>query len=154
MIAVNCSAVAEICRVFSPEMKARNQGRILNIGSVTCFTPTELGALYEATKSFIYTLSYALQYELRPFGVGVTVSCPGSTATNFAAVSNTKETLAFKLPGMVCTPSFVAKESLRAMFDGEASVIPHALWAVSGRMCEFIPVSVVQLVANIAWMET
>ena len=153
MLAVNCSAVAELCRIFSPGMKQRGRGRILNIGSVTCFTPTEHGVLYEATKSFIYTLSNALQYELRPFGVGVTVSCPGSTATKFAAVSNTAETIAFKLPGMVCTPEFVAKTSIDAMFSGEASVIPHAVWAVAGRMCEYCPISVVQLVANVAWKE-
>lgn len=155
MVMVNCLAVAELCRLVAPAMKARGSGRILNISSIVAFTPTQYAAVYEATKSFVYTISNALQYELRPYGIGVTVSIPGSTDTGFAKVSGTQNATCFTLVrpfGLVDQPSSVAKESVEAMLNGETARIPNNMWAVATRIVEFIPLPITQSCAQLCWL--
>ena len=75
----------------------------------------------------------------------------GSTTSNFAKVAGATACVAFRLPGLVCDPVDVARESVDAMLAGQAARIPNALWAVAGRMSEYVPLPVIQLVAQVAW---
>ena len=155
MVMVNCLAIAELCRLVVPGMKQRGAGRILNISSIVAFTPTQYAVLYEATKSFVYTFSNALQYELQPYGVGVTVSIPGSTDTEFAERSGTQQAVCFTVVrplGLVDKPDAVARQSVDAALNGEVARIPNGLWAVATRTVEYVPIPVTQAFAQLCWL--
>ena len=64
-------------------MRARGQGRILITGSIAGFMPGTFQAVYNGTKAFIDSFSFALRDELKDTGVTVTCLMPGATDTEF-----------------------------------------------------------------------
>ena len=64
-------------------MRARRQGRILITGSMAGFMPGTYHAVYNGTKAFIDSFSFALRAELKETGVTVTCLMPGATETDF-----------------------------------------------------------------------
>jgi short-subunit dehydrogenase len=122
MIEVNITALVHLTRLFVPEMVARGRGRVLNIGSTAGFQPGPYMATYYASKAFVNHFSEALAFELRDTGVSVTLSCPGATVTEFAAVAGNDKTPLFKQGG-AADAATVAGEAYRAMLAGKPSVI-------------------------------
>lgn len=92
MMQLNMTAVVHLTLLVMPEMKARNSGHVINIGSVAGSLPSQGVALYCATKSFLDTFTTSLYRELRGRQVYVSVLRPGAVATEFferaAAQSN------------------------------------------------------------------
>ena len=64
-------------------MRARGQGRILMTGSIAGFMPGTYQAVYNGTKAFMDSFSFALRAELKDTGVTVTCLMPGATETEF-----------------------------------------------------------------------
>ena len=124
MVKVNVIALLALTRAFLPDMIARGRGRILNVGSTAGFVPGPFMAVYYASKAFVNSFTEALWYELRGTGVTVTVSCPGATATEFAAVAGSDRSLLFRLGA--ADPADVAREGYRAMMRGDPLVV-HGL---------------------------
>ena len=124
MIQVNVTALVTLTRAFLPGMVARRRGRILNVGSTAGFPPGPFMAVYYASKAFVNSFTEALWYELRGTGVTATVSCPGATATEFAAVAGNSRSLLFRLGA--ASPATVARQGYRAMMNGKAMVV-HGL---------------------------
>lgn len=58
-------------QAVAPHMVRAGSGRIINIGSLTGFTPVPLRGIYSATKAAVMRLSDALRLELGLFGVQV-----------------------------------------------------------------------------------
>ena len=56
---------------------------ILNISSSAAFAPMPFFAVYAATKAFLLSFSYALNYELAEKHISVTCVCPGPASTEF-----------------------------------------------------------------------
>jgi NAD(P)-dependent dehydrogenase (short-subunit alcohol dehydrogenase family) len=82
---INLFGVVRGIRAFLPTMIERRSGHIINTGSVCgLLAPTGEGAPYIASKFAVVGLSEALALYARPFGVGVSVLCPGSVDTNLA----------------------------------------------------------------------
>src|SRR3954464_15463005 len=65
------------------DMRARGQGRILITGSVAGFMPGTFQAVYNGTKAFLNSFSWALRNELKDTGVSVSCLMPGPTDTEF-----------------------------------------------------------------------
>ncbi|QUJ76998.1 SDR family oxidoreductase [Sulfitobacter albidus] len=84
MIDLNVTALVTLCHHFGGRMAARGKGRILNVSSTAGFMPGPLQAIYFATKAFVKSFSEALDQELRPKGVTVTLLAPGYVETGFA----------------------------------------------------------------------
>lgn len=74
-IHINCSAVAVLCTMCIPYMRAGS--RILNISSSSSFQPLPYLNLYAATKVFVRSYSRSLNVELKKKGITVTAVCPG-----------------------------------------------------------------------------
>jgi hypothetical protein len=87
MLQVNIVALTELTRLLLPPMVARRSGRVMLVASVAAFQPGPRMAVYFASKAYVLSFGEALAYELRNSGVGVTVLCPGATATEFFAVA-------------------------------------------------------------------
>lgn len=145
MVEVNCTALLKLTHLFAKPMKDRGHGRILNIASTAGFQPGPYMATYYATKAFVLSFSEALSHELAGSGVTVTCSCPGATATNFAARSGNESRL-FKRPG-VATAEQVAEEAFEAMMQGEVVVVHGLLNSVAAQSVRLAPRAVVRRLA-------
>jgi short-subunit dehydrogenase len=124
LIRLNILSLVELTRALLPPMLARRRGRILNLGSTAGFAPGPFMASYYASKAFVNSFSEALSVELDGTGVTVTVSCPGATETEFAAVAGNDKTRLFKGGAAAAGP--VAREAYRAMHAGRPMVVHGA----------------------------
>jgi short-subunit dehydrogenase len=118
MVQLNCTALMELCHRFGADMRARKEGKILNIASTAAFQPGPYMATYYATKAFVLSFSEALAHELRGTGVTVTCHCPGATATEFAGRAGNDSSRLFQRPG-IAKASDVAHHAYEAMMEGE-----------------------------------
>jgi short-subunit dehydrogenase len=103
------------------DMRAHGDGRILITGSIAGFTPGSFQAVYNGTKAFLDSFSYALREELKDTGVSVTCLMPGATETEFfrrADMMDTKVGTDKK-----DDPSDVAKNGFAAMMKCEGGVV-------------------------------
>ena len=74
-ITCHCTAIASICNICIPYMKAGDH--LVNIASQSAFSPLPYINLYAATKAFVYSYTRALGEELKSSGIIVTAVCPG-----------------------------------------------------------------------------
>jgi NADP-dependent 3-hydroxy acid dehydrogenase YdfG len=63
-------------------MKAKGEGHILNIGSMSADVREETGSVYVATKAGIQGFSESLRKQVNPFGIKVTLIEPGAVDTD------------------------------------------------------------------------
>ncbi|MDQ3341032.1 MAG: SDR family oxidoreductase [Myxococcota bacterium] len=86
----NVFGLMAVTRAFLPKMRERRAGRIINVSSVGGRITLPYFGVYNSTKYALESLSDALRYELRPFGIDVSLIEPGVIRTNFeaTAVSN------------------------------------------------------------------
>ncbi len=83
MLKVNVEALVHLTLLLLPEMKARNSGHIINIGSIAGCLPEQGVSVYSATKAFLDAFSTSLFRELRGTRVHVSVVRAGSVKTEF-----------------------------------------------------------------------
>jgi short-subunit dehydrogenase len=83
MIAVNTIAVARLTQLALGDMKARDRGHVINVGSIAGVIPSQGVAHYSATKAFVDAFSTSLHRETRGTGVNVSVVRAGAVATPF-----------------------------------------------------------------------
>ena len=110
-------------------MVNRNEGKILQLGSIAGFQPGPLLAVYHASKAYVVSLSEALATELNDMNSDVTVTClcPGPTDTNFFSKANMENTRVVKQKDkLMKEPKEVAEGAYKALMDGERLYIPGA----------------------------
>jgi short-subunit dehydrogenase len=103
------------------DMRARGRGRILITGSIAGLMPGTYQAVYNGSKAFLDSFSYALREELKDTRVTVTCLMPGPTETEFfrrADMLDTKVGAAEK-----DNAAKVAKDGFKAMMAGEGGVV-------------------------------
>jgi len=94
----NVFGLMNVTRAFLPAMRARRAGRIINVSSMGGRITLPYFGVYNSTKYAVESLSDALRYELRPFGIDVALIEPGVIRTNFEA------TAVSGLDGFAATP--------------------------------------------------
>lgn len=102
-------------------MQARGQGRILFTGSIAGFTPGTFNAVYNGTKAFIDSFSFALRNELKDTSVTVTCLMPGATETEFFERAHMEDTKIGQ--SKKDDPFDVAKVGYETMMNGEGDVV-------------------------------
>jgi len=80
----NVFGLMAVTRAFVPAMRARRSGRIVNVSSMGGRMTFPFMGAYNSTKYAVESLSDALRYELRPFGIHVSLIEPGVIRTNFS----------------------------------------------------------------------
>lgn len=123
MIQVQLSAMLGLTKLALPMMQALGRGRILNVGSLYCFSPVAYQAVYGACKAFMLSFSDALRSELRGRDITVTTLCPGATRTEFRERAGVRAR--HESSGM--DPVEVAAQGYRGMVLGRRLVVP-GLW--------------------------
>lgn len=122
VIDTNVTGTLYLLHRVAPGMRSGGQGRIRITGSIAGFMPGSFQAVYNGTKAFIDSFSWALRNELKDSGVSVTCLMPGPTDTNFskrADMLNTK----IGADGNKADAADVAKAGFDAMMAGEGDVV-------------------------------
>ena len=102
-------------------MRSRGEGRILLTGSIAGFMPGSYQAVYNGTKAFINSFSFALREELKDTGITVSCLMPGATETEFFKRADLMDTSIGQAEKD--DPAEVAKIGFDAMMDGEGDVV-------------------------------
>ena len=82
---INLFAAIRVIQAVLPGMRARRQGHIVNITSVSGLAPWAGTGIYGASKYALECVGQTLAQEVRPLGIGVTNVAPGGFRTGIAA---------------------------------------------------------------------
>ena len=146
-IDLHMRATTQLCREIGERMKARGEGRILNMSSMSCWMPMPGIAMYTATKAYIRVFSRALHYELKDYGVTVTVACPGGIATDLFGLPENLQQFATKL-GVLARPDSFAHKAVSRMLRGKKQYINGLLNRFSIFFIGVLPTSVRMMVKH------
>jgi short-subunit dehydrogenase len=121
VIDTNVTGTVALLQKVGRDMRARRSGRILITGSIAGYIPGTYQAVYNGTKSFVDSFSWALREELRDTGVTVTCLMPGPTETEFFARAGMLDTKVGQ--SEKDDPADVAKTGFDAMMRGDGDVV-------------------------------
>lgn len=122
MIQLNITTVAQLTKLFLPDMIYARKGKIMNVASVAAFVPGPFMSVYYATKAFVLSFSEAIAAELRDKNVTVTALCPGPTETGFESAANLEESKLFKGKKLPDAEE-VARYGYKAMQQGKTVAV-------------------------------
>ena len=145
VIDLNVTGTVSLLHDVARSMKARGEGRILVTGSIAGHMPGSFQAVYNGTKAFVDSFTYALRNELSDSGVTVTSLQPGVVETEFFERADMLDTKAGQQAeeGKGSTPEDVAKAGYDAMKAGEAGVTPGFMNKVQSLFADLLPDTVV-----------
>lgn len=118
MLALNVLAQMELSHAFASRLRTRERrGGLLLVSSTAGLQPTPLGASYSGAKAYVLNLGAALNVELRPQGIDVSVLVPGPTHTPGLDARDDVDMGALPVPAM--SVEAVVSEGLAALTRGE-----------------------------------
>ena len=124
MIDLNVKALVLITHMALPYME--KGGRIIEMGSGSCFTPLPNFNVYAASKSFVLHYTKALYYEVKKYGVTATAFCPGWVHTEFLDTAGTdKNVNRPKKTKPLLKVETVVKGSLKAAMKGKKMYVTN-----------------------------
>jgi uncharacterized protein len=121
VIDTNVTGTVYLVQLVGRAMRSRGQGRILLTGSIAGFMPGTYQAVYNGTKAFVDSFSFALRAELKDTGVTVTCLMPGATETDFFERADMLDTKVGQ--GAKDDPADVARVGFDAMMRGDGDVV-------------------------------
>jgi NADP-dependent 3-hydroxy acid dehydrogenase YdfG len=86
MIDTNMKGLLYLSRLISPQMKERNTGHIINVGSTAGHESYAGGVVYSATKHAVKAITEATKKDLHGTEVRVSMVSPGLVETEFSEV--------------------------------------------------------------------
>jgi short-subunit dehydrogenase len=140
VVDTNVTGTLYLLHKVGQDMRARGQGRILITGSIAGFMPGTFQAVYNGTKAFLDSFSFALRAELKASGVTVTCLMPGATETEFferADMMDTKIGQSSK-----DDPADVARTGFDAMMRGDGDVVTGWMNKLRAAIANVTPASV------------
>lgn len=141
VVDTNIVGTLDLIQQVATRMKARGEGRILITGSIAGLMPGAFQAVYNGTKAFLDSFSFALRNELKETGVTVTNLLPGVTDTEFFHRAEMDDTKVGADPKKD-DPAMVAKTGFGAMMKGEGDVVAGWKNKAQAAMAAVIPDSV------------
>jgi short-subunit dehydrogenase len=121
VIDTNITGTIYLIQKVGRDMRSRGEGRILITGSIAGFMPGTFQAVYNGTKAFIDSFSFAIRNELKDTGVTVTCLMPGVTDTEFFERADMMDTKVGQ--DKKDDPADVAKVGFDAMMRGDGDVV-------------------------------
>lgn len=121
VIDTNITGTIYLVQVVGRAMRNRGAGRILLTGSIAGFIPGTYQAVYNGTKAFVDSFSFALRAELKDSGVTVTCLMPGATETDFFERADMLDTKVGQ--GPKDDPVDVARTGFDAMMRGDGDIV-------------------------------
>ncbi|MDF1763631.1 MAG: SDR family NAD(P)-dependent oxidoreductase [Oleibacter sp.] len=136
---INLKGVMLGCHTFTPLMKQQGHGRLLNIASLAGIMNPPTMSAYNVSKAGVIALSDTLHFELKPYGIDVTVLCPNFFKTNLndsmrssdANLKKSSKRLIEDKPSM--SVDDIAATAIKALFQGKRLCVPDTM----GRFAAF-----------------
>jgi uncharacterized protein len=122
---LNVVSTTRLMKLVLKDMTARDEGRLLITSSIASTMPGSYQPIYNASKSFVQSLTEAVQDELRDSAVTITSLMPGPTDTNFFARAHMLATGMGQ--GPKDSPADVARQGFEALMAGEKKVVAASL---------------------------
>jgi short-subunit dehydrogenase len=122
VIDTNVTGTVYLIHRVAQDMRRRDQGRILITGSIAGLIPGSYSAVYNGTKAFLDSFSFALRDELEDTAITVTCLMPGATETEFFERADMLDTKVGQSDAKD-DPADVAKIGFYAMLQGEGEVV-------------------------------
>lgn len=122
MIHLNITSLTELNKFFLRDMTKRNEGKILNVGSLAGFFPGPLESVYYATKAYVISFSESLSHELKDTNITLSCLCPGPTKTGIEKASGADKSKLYK--GNIMQPEEVAQIAYNGLMKGKRIIVP------------------------------
>ena len=121
VVDTNIIGTLALIHAVGNDMRSAGEGRILITSSIASLIPGTFQAVYNGSKAFLQSFSFALREELKDTGVTVTALLPGATETDFfhrADLDDTKVGSSKKDDA-----EMVAKTGFEALMKGEGDAV-------------------------------
>lgn len=141
VIDTNVTGTTYLIQKVAQQMAGRGEGRILITGSIAGLMPGSFQAVYNGTKAYLDSFSYAIREELKDTGVTVTVLMPGPTATEFFERGDLMDTSVGTDPNKE-DPAKTAQNGWDALMAGSGHVVSGFKNKVEAALSHVIPDSV------------
>ncbi|MCZ2804963.1 SDR family NAD(P)-dependent oxidoreductase [Modestobacter sp. VKM Ac-2983] len=122
---LNVVSTAALLKLVLVQMTGRNAGRVLVTSSVAATMPGAYQPVYNASKSFVQSLTEAVQQELKDSAVTITSLMPGPTDTDFFDRADLEGTAMGK--GPKDDPAQVAAQGFEGLMAGKKEVLAGSL---------------------------
>ena len=139
VVDTNITGTLYLVHNLAKGMRARDRGRILFTGSIAGLMPGSFQAVYNGSKAFVDSFSFALRNELKDTGVSVTCLMPGPVDTEFFERADLMDTKVGQ--GKKADPAKVAKTGFDAMMKGEGDVVAGFMNKVQAAVAAITPQS-------------
>lgn len=144
IIDINLLGVVRGCKTFHPIFQQQKQGYVINIASAAGLMNAPMMSAYNATKAGVISLSETLHTELSPYGVGVSVVCPGFFRTNLTESLKSENQKTVDFVNRLMDASKISAEDVADMIfvahiKRQFLVLPHKEVTLSWRIKRFFP---------------
>ncbi len=138
MIDLNAKALVLITHMVIPYMK--KGGKIIELGSGSCFTPLPYFNVYSSSKVFVLHYTKALNYEIKKYGLTATCFCPGWVETEFIdkALLDGKTTHPKKMKPMLSAEK-VVKGCIKAAERGKKMYVVNWFTKMQHTLFKILP---------------
>ena len=123
VVDVNVTCTISLIHSVGRKMRERNKGRILITGSIAGFIPGSFQAVYNGTKAFLDSFSWALANELKESEVTVTCLMPGPNRQPSSSAAPTWRTPMSGVTTTRTTPARSRRQGYEAMKKGQHGVV-------------------------------
>lgn len=137
VVDTNVTGTLYLLHKVAQGMRTRGGGRILITGSIAGFMPGTYQAVYNGTKAFLDSFSFALRAELKGSGVTVTCLMPGATETDFFENADMMDTKIGQSKKQ--DPAEVAQTGFKAMMRGDGDVVTGWMNKLQSAIANVLP---------------
>jgi uncharacterized protein len=140
VIDTNITGTVYLIHKVGNDMRRRNAGRVLITGSIAGFIPGSFQAVYNGSKAFLDSFSFAIREELKDTDVTVTCLMPGATETEFFRRADMMDTRVGT--GEKDDAAMVARSGFDAMMRGDGDVVTGLKNKLQSAAANVIPAGV------------
>ena len=130
----------KLCRLYGEIMRENRKGMILNMSSISVYTPYPDITYYTATKSLIRTVTIALRGELKEYGVNVLTVSPGAVATDLYSLPKNLQQLGLRI-GVIFPPEKLAHKAIKKLHKNKKEYIPGNINRLFSPIFKLLPSS-------------
>lgn len=123
IIQLNVISLTTLTYMFLKDMLERNEGKILQLGSIVSEIPAPLQSVYGGTKAYVLAFSEALISEIKDTNVTITVLQPGPTDTDFFNKAGAQNSKIVEDKSKLANPADVAQDGYNALMKGDDKVV-------------------------------
>lgn len=121
IIQLNVSSLTALTYLFLKDMVGRNEGKILQLGSIASELPGPWQAVYHATKAYVLSFTEALINEVKDKNISITTLQPGATDTDFFNKAEMQDSKI--MDSKLSDPAKVARDGYDALKKGDDKVV-------------------------------